>query len=62
MIDVETKLWRAKEIGHGQLLVTQKASGVSRTVSRGKLPSVEAVAAMHERRFDRLCREAFHGE
>jgi hypothetical protein len=60
-MDIESKLWRVTSYNDAYAHILQKASGVIRTVSRGELPSVDALAAMHERVFDSVCREAFHG-
>jgi hypothetical protein len=59
-MNVESKLWKVVSRNDAYAHITQKASGTIRTVSRGTLPSVERIAAMSERQFDSLCREAFH--
>jgi hypothetical protein len=60
-MNIESKLWKVVWYGY-QIAVLQKASGTQRFVSIGKFPNSEALAAMSERQFNRLCREAFHGE
>jgi hypothetical protein len=61
-MNIETPLWTLISFNEGYVHVIQKASGTTRTVSRGHIPSVETLAAMTERQFNRVCREAFHGE
>lgn len=46
----------------GYAQITQKASGVTRTVLRSSLPGANTLALCHELTFNRLCCEAFHGE
>jgi hypothetical protein len=60
-MDIESKLWRVVSYNAAYAHITQKASGVIRTVSRSALPSVDALAQMKEQQFNRICREAFHG-
>lgn len=60
-MNIESKLWKATSVNTAQVAVIQKASRAMRIVSRSTFPSVEELAAMHERRFDRLARESFHG-
>lgn len=59
-MNIESKLWKAVSWNDMQVTIIQKASGQLRTFSRSALPSVEALAAMHERAFDRHLREVFH--
>lgn len=59
-MNVESKLWKVVAYNAAYASITQKASGVTRTVSRGSLDSTDAIAAMTERQFDKMCREAFH--
>lgn len=60
MLSIDSKLWSVRAYNAGGLHITQRASGAVRTVSRGALPSDNALAMMSETRFDRVCREAFH--
>lgn len=60
MLSVDSKLWSVRGFNAGGVHITQRASGAIRTVSRGVLPSDSALAAMTERQFDAVCREAFH--
>lgn len=62
ILSIESKLWRVRSFNDGYAHITQKASGVIRTVSRGKLPSSDEIAMMHEARFNRIMRELFHGD
>jgi len=60
VVSIESKLWKVTSYNVAYAHILQKASGTIRTVSRGSLPSGDDLAAMHERRFDSICREAFH--
>ena len=62
MISVDSKLWSVRAYNDAYSTIVQRASNVSRTISRGALPEHEALAAMHEKRFDAICRDLFHGE
>ncbi len=62
MISIDSKLWSVRAYNDYQAHITQRASGVIRTISRGALPGVNALAAMHENRFNAICRDLFHGE
>lgn len=62
MLNIDSKLWRVRYTTAAHLDITQKASGVTRTFSQSALPSRDELASMSEQRFDRLCRERFHGE
>jgi hypothetical protein len=61
-MNVESKIWKVKAINGYQIAIVQKASGMLRVFSRSALPSLDALAAMSETRFDSLCRKAFHGD
>ena len=60
-MNIESKLWKLVSLNTAQIMVIQKASGASRVVSASALPSVEMLAAIHERGFDKAARDAFHG-
>lgn len=61
-MSVDSPHWSIREgFGGHTLHVIQRASGKTVIVSRSAFPSAEEVAAMTEARFNRLCREAFHG-
>lgn len=62
IINIDSKLWAVRAYNDAYAHITQRASGVIRTVDRSKLPSCEELAAMSERRFDAILRKAFHGE
>lgn len=62
MLSIDSKLWSVRAYSDAYAHITQRASGVCRTVSRGKLPDQNALAMMHERRFDAVCRGLFHGD
>lgn len=62
ILSIESKLWHVRSFNDGYAHITQKASGVIRTVSRSKLPSADALAMMHEARFNKIMRELFHGD
>lgn len=62
MMNIESKLWKLESFNGAYVHILQKASGAMHTVSRGTLPSDNALAMMHEKQFDKVCREAFHGE
>lgn len=59
-MNVESKLWKIVSVGV-QVAILQKASGRQRFVTIGDIPNLNALAAMTERQFDRVCRNAFHG-
>lgn len=59
-MNINSKLWHVVSHNDGYAHITQRASGVTRTVRRGELPSADAMAQMHELTFNRVCREAFH--
>lgn len=62
MISIDSKLWSVRSLNcGGSVHITQRASRAIRTVNRSELPSDAALAAMSERQFDKVCREAFHG-
>lgn len=61
-MNIESKLWKLVALNSAYVQITQKASGVTRTVLRGTLPNDNALAMAHEKTFNRYCREAFHGE
>jgi hypothetical protein len=61
-MNIESKLWKIVSYNDGYATILQKASGVLHTVPRCELPSVDALAAANEITFNRICREAFHGE
>ena len=48
MISVDSKLWSVRAYNDAYATIVQRASNVSRTISRGALPEHEALAAMHE--------------
>ncbi len=60
-LNIDSKLWRVRYTTVAHLDITQKASGVTRTFSQSALPSSDELASMSEQRFDKLCRERFHG-
>lgn len=61
MFNVESELWKAVGLNSAYVQITQKASRTTRTVLRSDFPhDAHALAMMHELRFNRLCREAFH--
>ncbi len=60
MLSVDSSLWQVRAYGDSLLHITQRSTGTIRTVKREALPSADEVAMMHELRFNRLCREAFH--
>jgi hypothetical protein len=60
-LSVDSDRWSLRYVGTGIVFITQTASGVTRTCSRGKLPSDEALALMSEYKFNSICREIFHG-
>lgn len=58
---IDSKLWSIRSgFGNYTLHIIQRASGVTRTVSRSALPSDTELAMMSEARFNKLCRDAFH--
>jgi hypothetical protein len=59
-MNIESALWKVESYNDGYAHIIQKASGVIRTVSRGKLPSADELACVSELRFNRILREAFH--
>lgn len=61
MLNIESTLWKLRTFPGGSAYVTQKASGVTRYANRSELPSNARLSEMTERQFDRVCREAFHG-
>lgn len=61
-MNIDSKLWSVRSYNDGYAHITQRASGTIRTVARCTLPSINALAMMHELRFNRIMREAFHGE
>ena len=61
-MNIESKLWKVYSPVGCQIAVLQKTSGMQRFVTIGKFPNSEALAAMSEQQFNRICREAFHGE
>jgi hypothetical protein len=60
-VNIESKLWKLVSANTSYVMVVQKASQQMRMVSRGKLPSTDELAAMHETKFDSVARSAFHG-
>lgn len=60
-LSIDTDLWSLRYVGNHTVLITQRASGETRTCSRGKLPDDVTLAQMSEYRFNKLCRENFHG-
>ena len=60
MMNVESKLWKVYVPMGCQIAVLQKASGMQLYVTIGKFPNFETLAAMTERQFDKICRNAFH--
>jgi hypothetical protein len=60
MLNVSSKLWQVRSYNDAYADITQIASKTIRVVARSKLPSAERIAAMTERQFDSMCREAFH--
>lgn len=60
MLSIDSKLWQVRSYNDAYAHITQRASGVVRTVQRSMLPSADALAAMSERRFDAVLRELFH--
>jgi hypothetical protein len=61
MLSIDSKLWRLRSYTGTFAYITQIASQEIRLVSRGILPSADALAAMTEKEFDKTMREAFHG-
>jgi hypothetical protein len=61
-MNVESKLWKVRSLNGYQIAIVQKASGMLRVFSRSALPSIDALAAMSETRFDSLVRKAYHGD
>lgn len=61
-MNIESKLWHVCSFNDGYAHITQKASGVIRTVQRSRLPDAHVLAMASEITFDRICREIFHGE
>lgn len=59
-MNIDTKAWSVRSYNDGYAHITQRASGVIRTVPRSALPSVETLAMMHELTFNRTMRNAFH--
>lgn len=59
-LSIDSKLWRLRAYNDAYAHITQRASGVIRTVQRSKLPSPEALTAMSERQFDGTLRALFH--
>lgn len=62
MLSIDSTLWRVRSYNDAYAHITQRASGVVRTVMRSKLPSAESLAAMSERQFDGTLRSLFHDE
>lgn len=60
MLSIDSKLWRLRAYDDAYAHITQRATGVIRTIIRGKLPSAEALAAMSEQQFDSIVRTLFH--
>lgn len=58
----ETDLWSLRCYNAGYVYIKQKASGETRTCLRMYLPSADKVDEMSDYRFNKLCREVFHGE
>lgn len=62
MLSIDSKLWQVRCLNTAQLGIIQRASGVMRIFGHSALPDADALASMSEARFDKLCRERFHGE
>ena len=60
MLSIDSKLWRVRSYNDAYADITQRATGVVRTVRRSKLPSAETLASMSEYRFNGVLRELFH--
>ncbi len=62
MLSIDSKLWQVRYLNTAQLGIIQRASGVMRIFGHSALPDRDTLASVSETRFDRLCRDAFHGE
>lgn len=60
MMNIESEMWKVTAINGWQIAIVQKASGMLCVLSRNALPSIDALAAMSENRFNCLLRKAFH--
>jgi hypothetical protein len=56
---IESKLWKAVSFIDAWVHITDKASGQCRTALSHRLPSMDALAALPELEFDRVCCSAF---
>jgi hypothetical protein len=59
-MNIDSSLWSVRSYGDGSAHITQRSTGNIRTVNRSTLPSVDDLAQMHELKFNRIMREAFH--
>jgi hypothetical protein len=59
-MNIESKLWKIRASAPHMIAIIQKASGAMRFVTQSHLPALAELAAISERQFDRVCREAFH--
>jgi hypothetical protein len=60
-MNIESKLWKIRAVAPHMVMVIQKASGATRYATESHFPSTDALAVMSEKRFDKVCREVFHG-
>lgn len=61
-MNIESRLWHVISYNDAYANIIQKSTGVLHAVTRGKLPDTHTLAMASEAKFDRICREAFHGE
>lgn len=57
-----TDLWSLRCFNGMYAYITQRASGVTRTCSRGDLPMPSKLDGLSDYQFNRMCSEVFHGE
>lgn len=58
-MNIDSKKWQVRSNGDDFADLYCKAALTSRTVRIADLPSAERLAAMPEREFNRVCKEAF---
>jgi len=53
-MDIESKRYRVRSIGNGQVEIESKQSGRRHYCPIARLPSLNALSQMHETAFDRI--------
>lgn len=59
-MNVESKLWKVQVMNVAYAAIVQKATGVTRYIHPGLLPTTNALAMASETRFDAIMRDLFH--